>query len=85
MDLSLSRKITNLDLVHNVETVLVALIREGDLDQCIDQAVCVVCRSGKGIAEVGARVGDGSVASEDHKTSDANATWGEQDFFMRRT
>ena len=69
---------TNLDFVHDVEAVLKALVRERDPDQCVDQSICIACGSGKGIAEVSARVGNRCVASEDHKTSNANAVWGEQ-------
>ena len=83
-ELHLSQNITNLDLVHDVEAVLEAVVRESDPDQCVDQSVCVARGPGKGIAEVGARIGDRCVASKDHKSSDANAVWGKQKFLPQR-
>jgi hypothetical protein len=54
----LSQSITNLDLVHDVKAVLEAMVRKSDPDQRVDQSVCVARGPGKGIAEVGARIGN---------------------------
>jgi hypothetical protein len=78
--LCLSQNITDLDLVHDVEAVLISLVGKRDLDQGVDQSVGVVCRSGEDITEVGTRIRDRGVAPEDYKTSDANAFRGEYEF-----
>jgi hypothetical protein len=75
---------TNLDFVHDIKAVLEAVVRESNPDQCVDQSVCVARGPGKGIAEVGARIGNRCVASKDDKTSDANAIWGKQKLFQQR-
>jgi hypothetical protein len=67
------RSITDLDLIHDVEAILVSLVRERDSDQCIYQTVRVARCSCKRIAEVGTGVGNGCVASEDYQTGDADA------------
>lgn len=71
--LELWRSNTNLDFVHDVEAILVSLIRKGDSDQCIHETVRVARCSCEGVAEVGTGVGNGGVASEDYQPSDTDA------------
>lgn len=52
------QSITNLDFVHDVKAVLVALVGERDPDQCVHKTVCIVRCSCKSVAEVRTGVGD---------------------------
>lgn len=61
-----------LDLVHDVEAVLVTLVRESDSDQRIHKTKGVTPRPFEGVAEVGTRVSDGGISSQYHKASNAD-------------
>jgi hypothetical protein len=67
------QSITDLDLIHDVEAILVPLVGERDSDQCIYQTVRIARCSCKRITEVGTGIGNGGVASEHYQTGYTDA------------
>lgn len=66
----------SLNLVDDVEGVCIARVGEDNVDKSSREVIPVVCRAGKGVAVVQARVRDMvDVLSEDDETGDADAIW----------
>lgn len=60
-------------LGHDVESVLVSLVRKGDVNECVGQIVPIRATSSEGIPEVGRRIYEPSTSSQNDKASDGNA------------
>ena len=69
----LVRSGTYLDLVNNVESIGVSIIRENNLHQGVCNAISAVGRPFKGVLEVGCGILNRSMATQNDKAGDTNA------------
>lgn len=62
------------DLIDNSEGICVSRIGEDYLHQGVCNTISAICRSFKGIVEIGCRIVDRSMTTKDDKTCNADAS-----------